>query len=62
MELGSRKTDFNTRASSKLTFFNRNAGFFVLFCFVFWIRNSLLNFFEVLRECLCLKNYIKKED
>ena len=45
MELGSRKTDFNTRASSKLTFFNCNARFFVLFCFDFWIRNSLLNFF-----------------
>ena len=39
MELGSRTTDFNTPAPSKLTFFNRNAHFFcfcfVLFCFFF---------------------------
>ena len=45
MELGSRTTDFNTPAPSKLTFFNRNAHFFcffVLFCFVFFFGAGIV--------------------
>ena len=66
MELGSRTTDFNTRAPSKLTFFNRNAHFFcfcfVLFCFFFFGAEIVrLTFFELLRECLCLKNLLKRK-
>ena len=47
MELGSRTTDFNTPAPSKLTFFNRNAHFFcffffLLFCFVFFFGAGIV--------------------